>query len=195
MFRCSPRPGTAEERCLKQTTILCLLPFVFHSLHAIQEHRHESFHQSGSRCIAVAAHQSGSFAGQAQAKSAASAPSDTGTLPNRHCICHFQQVLNPAQFSSQSDVQLQTPPVQLPRISASPALLCWCSGLYGEFSVSGAPAHMTRFSGKIRSIVSRILMFSPFGSLLESVNVSREILTTPLLGHVNRCQRGNHTVL
>jgi len=111
-------------------------------------------------------------------------------------VVHFQQVLNPAQFSPRvMSSLLQTPPVQCRVFPLRLLYFFWCSGLYGRvLPVAGAPAHMTRFL-KIRSIVSRILMFSPFGSLLESVNVSREILTTPLLGHVNRCQRGNHTVL
>jgi len=119
-------------------------------------------------------HINGSFAGQG-AKSAASAPSDTGTLPNRHCICHFQQVLNPAQFSSQSDVQ---PCFKRRlfncRISACLLYFCWCSGLR-RAPVSGCPsAHDPLLAKSVQSFHGFDVFFR-LGSLLESVNVSREI--------------------
>jgi len=141
MFRCSPswhRGATSQARQLY---------FVFCRLFSIAFMPFKNIGTNLSINAWIALHSRcstsiGSFAGQAQAKSAASAPSDTGTLPNRHCICHFQQVLNPAQFSSQSDVQ----PASNAACSSAAYFRFACStfvgvlGFYGRvLPVSGCP--------------------------------------------------------
>jgi len=143
MFRCSPRPGTAEELSqARQLYFLCLLPFVFLSrtsarifpsmlriaLHSPLQHINPVICRSGASKVCGKR----SIRYWDAAKSALYLP--------------LQQVLNPAQFS--------------PRVMSSPASNAACSiayfrfacstfvgvlGFYASSASKGAPAHMTRF--------------------------------------------------
>jgi len=151
MFRCSPRPGTDLSQARQ---LYCLLPFVFIAFMPFKNIGTNL--ACGSRCIARCSTSIRSFAGQAQAKSAASAPSDTEI----GIVFATSRVLNPAQFSSVSS-PASNAACSVPRISASPALLLLVFWAGSASKRVPQPAHTS--SGKIRSIVSRILMFSPFG--------------------------------
>jgi len=150
MFRCSPRPGTAEERCLKLDNYTLSSAVCFHSLHAIQEHRHESFHQcSGSRCSPLQHINPGHL----QVRRKQSLRQALHQILGR---CQIGIVFaTSSRFSTRrnSAPRVMSSPASNAACSIAayfrlPALLCWCSGLYGRVSVSGAPAHMTCFLAK-----------------------------------------------
>jgi len=139
MFRCSPRPGTRGLSQARQ------LYFVFCRLFSIAFMPFKnigtnlSINACGSRCIAVAAHQSGSFAGQAQAKSAASSIRywDVAKSALYLPLPRFSTRRNtPRVMSSPAS----NAACSMPRISASPAHFVGVLGFGRVLPVSGCPS-------------------------------------------------------